>query len=424
MRVPQLKLTRDDNSDFTDIPLWTSQLWIPLAGHKPVVKKGQRLAARQTVAVHPDLLIGDMHTPGAGSVEEIHPHAIIIAQDPERPEDYQEDPPQGVNFDQLADGDLPRVLKELGIDLAPLLAPCATMIINALPPEPPVAWVPLLLKEYDDLLEDALVLLRRLRPGVTFLLAAGKNKKDKAGVRLADLETVYLPAVYPNSLPPITIREVCRAKGLAVEETACLPLQQLYDLGVVAVYGLPLTETIVSVQMRSRVVNIGTPAGDIFTDQELELGAGDLVIFGGIFSGQTLPSLRQGVGKHVPCVLMMRYRTFAPYSKDPCVNCGNCVHLCPVGICPNSISRQVEKQNFTAAAAEGVARCIDCGLCGYICVARRPMQQWMKTAKKYLGLEPDVKFSAWDPASQTISGSYAPKNRKLKQAAVKGGSRG
>lgn len=424
MRVPQLKLNRGDNSNFTDIPLWTSHLWIPLNGHKTVVKKGERVAARQTLAVHRDLLVGDVHAPAAGSVEEVQGKAIIIAQDPPKAEDHLEDLPDGVDFDEVADADLPRVLKELGIDLAPLLAPCKTMIINAMSPEPPMSWTWFLLQEYDDLLEDGLELLRRLRPDVDFVLAAEKDKKNKAGVHLADLETIYLRPYYPDSLPPLVIREVCKARGLAPTETVCLPLQQLYYLGVVAVYGLPLTETIVSAQMRSRVVNIGTPVGDIFSDQEVEMGAGDLVILGGPFQGETVASLQQGVGKHVPGVFMMRYQTFAPYSKDPCVNCGHCVHLCPVGLRPSNISRQVEKQDFKAAAAEGVARCIDCGLCGYICVARRPMLQWMQTAKKYLGLTPDVKFAAWDPASQTVSGSYADKAAKRKQAAKEGGPRG
>ena len=424
MRVPQLKLNNGDNSNFTDVPLWTSHLWIPLSGHKVVVKKGARVAARQTLAVHHDLLTGDIHSPAAGSVEDISPKAVVIAQDPPKPEDHLEDLPDGIDFDQVSNADLPRTLKELGIDLAPLLTSCKTMVINAMSPEPPMSWTDLLLKEYDDLLEDGLELLRRLRPDADFILAAEKDKKNEAGVRLADLETVYLKPYYPNSLPPLVIREVCKARGISEPETACLGLQQLYYLGFVAVYGLPLTETIISAQLRSRVINIGTPAGDIFTDQEVEMGAGDLVILGGPFQGETVASLRQGVGKHVPGVFMMRYRTFAPYSKEPCVNCGGCVHLCPVNLRPDVISRHVERQDFAAAEAEGVGNCIDCGLCGYICVARRPMMQWMKTAKKQLGLTPDVKFAAWDPDSQTVSGSYADKTGKRRQAVKQGGPRG
>ena len=52
MRVPQLKLNNGNNADFTDIPLWTSHLYIPLNGHKAVVRKGQKVAARQLLAAH------------------------------------------------------------------------------------------------------------------------------------------------------------------------------------------------------------------------------------------------------------------------------------------------------------------------------------------------------------------------------------
>lgn len=424
MRVPQLKLNSGDNSDFTDVPLWTSHLRIPLNGHKPTVKPGQRVAARQCIATHPSLTIGDMHSPAAGSVEEVSPKVIVIAQAPQDRETYSDEEPDGIDFDAVDDADLPRTLKELGIDLGPLLAPCKTMIINAMSPEPAMSWPELLLKDYDDVLEEGLELLRRLRPELTFILAAEKNKKNKEGVKLAELETVALNPYYPNSLPVLVIRAVCAGRGLNPADVCCLSLQQLYDLGMTTVYGLPLTETILSAQMRSRVVNIGTPVRDIITDLEVEMGAGDLVITGGPFQGKVVGDLSHGVGKHVPGVFMLRFQTFAPYSKDPCVNCGGCVRLCPVGLWPNTISRHVEKENFEAAKAAGVDRCIDCGLCSYICVARRPMLQWMKTAKKKLGITPDVKFLAWDPDTQTVSGTYASKSDKRKAAAAKGGPRG
>ena len=424
MRVPQLKLNNGNNADFTDIPLWTSHLYIPLRGHKAVVRKGEKVAARQLLAAHPDLLVGDVHAPAAGTVEDILGRTIVLAREAQKAEDHLEDLPEGVVFDQMADADLPRALKELGIDLGPLLTPCKTMVINAMSPEPPMSWPALLLDEYDDLLEDGLDLLRRLRPDVEFVLTVEKDKKNKAGVRLDDLETVYIKPYYPNGLDPVVIREVCAQRGLDAAETACLSLQRLYYLGTVAVYGLPLTETIVSAQLRSRVINIGTPVGDIFTDQEVEMGAGDLVILGGPFQGETVPSLRHGVPKDVPGVFMMRFQTFAPYSKDPCVNCGHCVHLCPVGLWPSDISRYIEKKDFAAAETAGVGRCIDCGLCGYICVARRPMLQWMKTAKQRLGLAPDAKFAAWDPETYTVTGTYARKADKRKQNAGQGGSRG
>lgn len=424
MRVPHLKLSSGENSDFTDIPLWTPRLNIPLSGHKPTVKTGQRVAARQLIAVHPSLTIGDMHSPAAGSVEEVSPKAILIAQDPQNSESYEDELPDGVNFDEVADADLQRKLKELGIDTGPLLAPCKTMIINGMSPEPGMAWPSLLLKDYDDVLEEGLELLSRLRPDVDFVFAAEKDKKNKEGVKLADLESVYLHPYYPDSLEPLVIKAVCAARGLNASETACLPLQQLYDLGMVALYGLPLTETILSAQLRSRVVNIGTTVGDILTDLEVEMGAGDLVITGGPFQGKVVENLAQGVGKHVPGVFMLRFQVFKPYSKDPCVNCGGCVRLCPVDLWPSTISHYVEKENFAAAAAAGVERCIDCGLCSYICVARRPMLQWMKTAKKKLGIDPGIKFAAWDTETQTVSGTYASKADKAKSAAPKGGPRG
>lgn len=423
MRLAHLKLGTGNNEDFTDIPLWTAQLNIPLAGHKALVKKGQRVKAYQAVAEHPDLLVGDMHAPAAGVVNTVTPLCIGIAQDEAGPEDHPEDPPAGVALEAVPDAELPRALKRLGIDLGPLLKPGQTMLINGLSPEPPMAWADLLFTDFDDVLEDGLALLRRLRPDVTFILVGEKQRK-KAPPRLPGLETVLLPPYYPNSLDALLIREISRRKQLDPAEVCCLPVQQLYDLGNVAVYGLPLTETILSAQMRSRVVNIGTPVGDLLSDQEVPLGAGDLVLLGGPFLGRTVDSLQEGVGKHVPGVYMIRYQTFAPYAKHPCVNCGNCVQICPVNLRPDNLTRLIEKDNYAAAAEENLARCLDCGLCTYICVARRPMAQWLKTAKKKLGLSPNITFQAWDPDRQTVSGAFAPRPFSLRGLLGLGGKRG
>ncbi len=423
MRLAHLKLGTGNNEDFTDIPLWTAQLNIPLRGHKALVKKGQRVRAYQTVAEHPDPLVGNMHSPAAGVVNSITHLCIGIAQDPEKPDSLLGNLPEGLDLGQVPDKDFPGALKGLGIDLGPLLAPGQIMLINGMAPEPPMAWNNLLFSDFDDVLEDGLKLLARLRPATTFILVGEKQRK-KTPAKLADLDTVYLPPYYPYSLPPLVIREVSRIKKLDPDTLCCLPIQQLYDLGLVAVYGLPVTETILSAQMRSRVVNIGTPVGDLLTDQEVPLGAGDLVLNGGPFMGRAVSSLQEGVGKHDTGVYMIRYRTFAPYTKHPCVNCGGCANICPVGLRPDLMTRCIEKGDLAAAAAAGLSNCLDCGLCTYICVARRPMAQWLKTAKAEQEFAPDPKLSAWDRDTQTVSGAFAPRPRDLLNILGLGGKRG
>ena len=420
MRLAHLKLGTGNNEDFTDVPLWTAQLNIPLRGHKALVKKGQRVRAYQTVAEHPDPLIGDMHAPAAGVVNNVTCLCIGIARDPE---DHQAELPEGLDLARTPDNELQGRLKRLGIDLGPLLAPGKVMLINGMSPEPPMAWNSLLFSDFDDVLEDGLDLLARLRPETTFILVGEKNRK-KAPMKLADLDAVHLPPYYPNNLAPLVIREVSRRKKIDPATVCCLPVQQLYDLGTVAVYGLPLTETILSVQMRSRVVNLGTPLGELLTDQEIPLGPGDLVLNGGPFSGRAVASLQEGVGKHDTGVYMIRYRTFAPYAKHPCVNCGHCVNICPVALRPDLMTKHLEKGDNSSAAAEGLARCLDCGLCAYICVARRPMAQWLKTAKIELGIDPNLKLTAWDPDTQTVSGAFGPRPHGLLNVFGLGGKRG
>jgi len=64
-----------------------------------------------------------------------------------------------------------------------------------------------------------------------------------------------------------------------------------------------------------------------------------------------------------------------------CVRCAKCVAACPMQLMPSTLSILTEHEKFAEAKKAGVTACIECGVCAYVCPAKRPMVQFMKLAK-------------------------------------------
>jgi electron transport complex protein RnfC len=78
-------------------------------------------------------------------------------------------------------------------------------------------------------------------------------------------------------------------------------------------------------------------------------------------------------------------RNPAPVAVDAaCVGCGECVRRCPARLDPAMITSHAEFGQYAKAEAEAVDACFECGLCGFFCIARRPMLQYIRLAKREL----------------------------------------
>ncbi len=72
------------------------------------------------------------------------------------------------------------------------------------------------------------------------------------------------------------------------------------------------------------------------------------------------------------------------YREHPCINCGRCVQVCPVGLLPGDLSRLCEYGQPEVAAERDLFHCIECGCCAYVCPARRPLVQLLRLGKSEL----------------------------------------
>jgi len=79
-------------------------------------------------------------------------------------------------------------------------------------------------------------------------------------------------------------------------------------------------------------------------------------------------------------VVPLRNQTYSEFYS--CIRCGKCIDVCPMELMPNMISISVESELWEQAAVFSPSDCIECGCCAYECVAKRPLVQHIKLAKR------------------------------------------
>ncbi|MDZ7338700.1 MAG: 4Fe-4S dicluster domain-containing protein [candidate division KSB1 bacterium] len=73
--------------------------------------------------------------------------------------------------------------------------------------------------------------------------------------------------------------------------------------------------------------------------------------------------------------------------RRPCVQCNYCEDVCPVGIIPHLLSKQVTHNLVEETERFGIFACIECGLCSYVCPSKIDLMADIQSGKRTLLLE-------------------------------------
>ena len=131
---------------------------------------------------------------------------------------------------------------------------------------------------------------------------------------------------------------------------------------------------------------IGTPVGKLLDAFKIEVNDQDKIIFGGPMTGNAIYSETLPIGPDTDAVMVQDKDTIPLSSDYPCINCGDCVSVCPANVPVNLLIRFLEAGQYAEGAdLYDLFSCIECGLCSYVCVSRIPIFQYIKLAKYELG---------------------------------------
>jgi electron transport complex protein RnfC len=150
--------------------------------------------------------------------------------------------------------------------------------------------------------------------------------------------------------------------------------------------GKPLIERVLTVsgdgvaEPKNLLVRIGTSfAAVLAACGGTRLNGEAKVLMGGPMMGIAQYSLEVPVIKGTSGILV--FRRGRQEKETPCIKCGRCVEVCPMGLMPVRIADYAEKDNFAMCLEYGVKDCIECGACAFVCDTKRPLVHWVKYAK-------------------------------------------
>lgn len=331
--------------------------------------KGKKVERGGLIAERPSKFGGAYHAPCSGKVAVVDHHRMNIKCSDD------EGTVEPVDVRSIEPGrELLRTIQELGIDIAPLAA-AKNLVINGLNPEPGISVAEQLLRDELATLEAGLEMARKLIDPVRTVLAVAKG----TSATLPGTDNVTIKPKYPNSLDALVVKAVTGRE--MPSDTRVVSVKYLYNLGRVALTGLPVMDTLITVNGQNYRVALGTPIRHIVSELGLAVNQHDKVVLGGPFQGETVYSLDEGVKKDDYGLLAVPHGTFPGVEDAACMNCGECVLNCPARVQANLISRYAEYEMFEQAEKHGLNSCFECGLCAFNCFARRPLLQYIRFAK-------------------------------------------
>ena len=162
---------------------------------------------------------------------------------------------------------------------------------------------------------------------------------------------------------------------------------------VVAIYravteGRPLMERIITVtgDAVANPRNFRVPIGMSYQEL-LDVAGGfkqdpEKIICGGPMMGFGMFDLNVPTTKTSTVLLALTQDDVSAMEPSPCINCGRCVEACPGRIVPSLLATYAEHFDEESFVEHNGMECCECGCCSFVCPAKRPLTQEIKSMRK------------------------------------------
>jgi Na+-translocating ferredoxin:NAD+ oxidoreductase subunit C len=284
--------------------------------------------------------------------------------------------------------------------------PLPLLIINALECEPYLTADDCLIREQAQEIIQGCYILQHILAPQRCVIAIEDNKPQALAAlqqafppwKLPDswLQFRILPTRYPSGdarqlIWMLTGREVPQGQhsnqiGIVVHNVATV-----FAIQQAIIAGKPLIERVVTLtgEALQRPGNFWVPLGTPVAHLLQLLGIPDLaavtVTVGGPLMGQTLTDYQAPVIKTTNCLLVRPpLEPTEITAEQPCIRCGDCVTVCPVGLLPQQLYWFSRGQQHEAARAHHLFSCIECGACSAVCPSHIPLVQYYQQEKAQL----------------------------------------
>lgn len=422
---PENKLSAKAPIETLPLP---KEVIIPIGQHigapaQPVVQKGDLVKVGTIIAKTGGFVSANIHSSVTGKVTKLDSFfdaggykrpAIVISVSPEEElwEEGIDRTPDLVKECSLSKQEILDRISSAGIvglggatfpthvKLAPPPGSKAeVLIINAVECEPYLTSDhALMMTKGDEILVGVSILMRALE--VSRAVIGIENNKKDAILRLSQLamdypgiEVMPLKVQYPQGgekqLIDAVLRKQIKSGALPISAGAVVQ-----NVGTVfAVYeavqkNKPLIERITTVTGKhlekpsNYLARIGTPIGHLITASGGLPEDTGKIIGGGPMMGKALLSPEIPVTKGTSGVLLLPREESVRQPMRNCIRCAKCVNVCPMGLNPAFLMRDVQYSDWEATEKGFIVDCIECGSCSYTCPASRPLLDYIRTGKQ------------------------------------------
>ncbi len=395
----------------------------PLSQHigapaTPVVAKGDYVLTGQKIAEASGFVSAPIYATVSGTVKAIEPRRVVTGDNVmsivvENDGEYKEVEYSPVeSAEQLTKEEIIGRVKEAGV--VGMGGAGFPTFIKLSPKEPEkIDYViancaecePYLTSDYRRMLEEpeklveGLKIMLRLFDNARGILAVEDNKQDCIELlkKLTKDENRITVKALKTKYPQGAERQLIYATTGRSINSKMLPA----DVGcvvdnvdtIVAIYhavmlGKPLMHRIVTVtgdavaDPRNFIVRIGTNYHELveeaggFKEKPVKIVSGGPMMGFGIFD------LDVPTTKTASALLCLTQDDVSRMEPSACINCGKCVEVCPGRVVPRKLADFAEHYDEEAFLSHNGMECCECGCCSFICPAKRPLTQTIKSMRK------------------------------------------
>lgn len=427
VHVPHHKHTANLKAVKIDTP---SEVLIPMNMHigapaKPIVKVGDNVKVGDKIAEAAGYISAPIHASISGTVKKIddmltsngsYVPAILIASDGlmEVSENVKPvnltDTVSFVNAVKesgivgLGGAGFPTYVKLNVQDLSKI----EEVVVNCAECEPYITADTRTMIDDIDLIEEGCNLLKQYLKVPKIIFGVESNKKEAIqslrtlSEKDATIEVNVLKASYPQGAEKVLIYNTTKK----VVPEGKLPLDvgviimNVTTLAMIAKYiktGMPLVEKVLTVDgacvknPKNVIAPIGTRVKDVFAFCNGFKETPFKVMYGGPMMGQAIPSLELPVVKTTNAILAFNEKEAKLPQPTACIKCGRCINHCPLQLDPVAFSKARELEQPEELEKLKANLCMECGVCAFVCPAKRPIVQNNRLAKTMLRKYQEVK---------------------------------
>ena len=276
-----------------------------------------------------------------------------------------------------------------------------SILINGIEDEPFITADEYNMSTYPQLLVNGALALLKAADAQECVIAISESNKIsydaladalKANSDAGPIRIVQMPDTYPMGFERTLIKRIWEKtfKMLPIEVgIISTNVSTVIEFAKTLTCGLPLYERVITISgdgFTSRQ-NIKVRIGTLLADIVAELGGyaegvpkNARLVHGGPLRGNAVITDNLSV---TPITNGFVCLANAEYKELPCSRCSACINHCPEGLQPIQIVRAFKLKNKDALKLLGAGKCIECGVCSYVCPSLIDVTDGAKKAKAF-----------------------------------------